>query len=92
MREYKGRDELAYRQIEEQMVIVDPRGGILHTLNEVGCFAWNQMEQGNTTLAGLTEAVVREFEVSEGQARQDLETFLGELESKALLQAEGAGE
>ena len=50
------------------------------------------MEQGNTTLAGLTEAVVREFEVSEGQARQDLETFLGELESKALLQAEGAGE
>ena len=90
MREYKVRADLAFRQIEDQMVIVDPRGGIMHTLNEVGCFAWQQMDEGNTTLAGLIEAVVQQFEVDEGHARQDLQGFLGELEGKELLAPEGS--
>lgn len=87
-KKYLIRQDLAYRQLADQMVIVDPRGGVLHTLTEVGCFTWQQMEKGNHTASGMVTAITSEFEVEEDQAREDLARFLGELESKGLVSAE----
>lgn len=81
----KVRDELAYRQLAHQMVIVDPQGGVLHTLNHVGCFAWQQIEAGNDTMEGLVQAITTEFEVEPHQASADLQSFVDELMHKKLL-------
>lgn len=85
-KKYRIRQDLAYRRLADQMVVVDPRGGVLHTLTEVGCFSWQQMEQGNNTAAGLVSAITAEFEVDQDRARKDLECFLDELVSKELVE------
>jgi len=83
---FKIREELAYRRFADQMVIVAPEGGVLHTLNEVGCFAWQQIEAGNDTLEGLVAELTRQFEVDPQQATGDLQKFLDEMTAKRLLQ------
>lgn len=84
---YRVRQDLAYRQVAEVMVIMDPQGGILHTLNEVGCFVWQRLEQQSDSVEGLVHAVTVEFEVDQQQARADLDSFLAEMTAKDLLQA-----
>ncbi len=87
---YAIREDLAFRKLADQMVIVDPRGGVLHTLTEVGCFAWQQLEQGVDTSAALVAAITTEFEVDDEQAGQDLNQFLQQLQDKELVMvAEG---
>ena len=82
---YEIRDDLAFRQLDDTMVIVDPQGGVLHTLNAVGCFIWDQLSKGAVQRDELVSRIVKEFEVEPAQARGDLETFFAELVAKDLL-------
>ena len=85
MKGFAIREGLAFRQLGDSTVIVDPKTNKIHTLNEVGSFAWSAIESGTTDVDRIVAAMVEAFEVSEGQARKDLEAFLSELREKDLI-------
>ena len=54
------------------------------SLNETGAFLWEQLKTGAEP-ADLTASLVREYEVDEETAEKDVETFLGRLREKGMI-------
>lgn len=55
------------------------------SLNEVGACIWKQLEK-NSSRTEMLQAVLEEFDVSEGRAEADLEEFLQMLQERKLLE------
>jgi len=55
-----------------------PDGSVTHSLEGLGAFIWAHLD-GQTDLAGLTAAIVAEYQVEPATAENDLRTFLGTL-------------
>lgn len=67
--------------------LVDDTGVILHldslqvlTLNETGMFLVERLGEGMSSVQQLITALSEEFEVDEATAREDIESFLDELD------------
>lgn len=67
--------------------LVDDTGVILHldslqvlTLNETGMFLVERLGEGMSSVHQLIAALTEEFEVDEATAREDVESFLNELD------------
>jgi hypothetical protein len=56
----------------------------IFTLNETGAHVWHRLD-GALTLAGISEAVVDSFEVSEEQAWDDLNALVDDLAAAGLI-------
>jgi hypothetical protein len=87
---YKRNQDVVSRNIEGELVIVPIRSGVgdlnsLYTLNPVGSVLWEFMNEGHT-VPEMVQRVCDEFEVSEGQAQPDIETFLDSLMAEKLIQ------
>ena len=71
------------REVADTVVVV-PVGAAtaafpgMITLNSTGAFLWQQLEQSQT-LDSLTAAMVETYEVTEAQARADVQSFLDRL-------------
>lgn len=76
--------ELTVRDIGDETIILSRKGDMLHTLNSVGAFLWRNVD-GRKSLQEILAALIREYEVSEATAREDLLRFFEELEGKGLL-------
>jgi coenzyme PQQ synthesis protein D (PqqD) len=85
--------EVVARKIQGELVIVPIRSGVgelnsLYTLNEVGSVLWEFMNERHT-VGEMVERVCQEFEVTAGQAKQDIDEFLSSLvEEKLVLAAD----
>jgi hypothetical protein len=73
-----------YRIIDGAALVVGAPEGKLRTLNQVGTLIW-QLADGQHTLEEIIERICREFEVDYSRAKQDVEAFVKELESKNML-------
>ncbi len=81
-------EEVVQRELAGETFLVPVRGRLadlqeLFVLNAVGSWLWSRLD-GTNEIDGLARSVAAEFEVDEEQARQDTETFLGELEQAGL--------
>lgn len=56
----------------------------IFSLNEAGIFLWEQLQKPKSR-EELTAALTANFEVSEQQAQQDVETFLLQLQARNLV-------
>lgn len=79
------------RKIEGELIIVPIRSGVgdlnsLYTLNPVGSVLWEFMNEGHT-IPEMVQRVCDEFEVPDGQARQDIELFLDSLLEEKLIES-----
>lgn len=86
----RNRDVVA-RKIEGEIVIVPIRSGVgdlnsLYTLNPVGSVLWDFMNERHT-IAEMVQRVCDEFDVTTGQAQQDIEAFLDSLLAEQLVQS-----
>ena len=79
------RPEVAWRVIEGEAVVVDPRAGITYPLNTVATRCW-EMADGSRPVATIISAVIEEFDAPEEQIKQDVEGFIQDLQSKGLLE------
>ncbi|MGB7845566.1 MAG: PqqD family protein [Candidatus Acidiferrum sp.] len=84
--------EVVSRKIEGELIIVPIRSGVgdlnsLYTLNPVGSVLWEFMNEGHT-VAEMVERICDEFEVTTGQAQQDIEVFLDSLVEEKLVEPE----
>lgn len=82
------RDDLAWRDIDGRVVVVDAADSQLHDLCEVATFYWALMD-GTHTLDDLVAAACEEFDVDPRTARSDLDELVDVLAAKGLLESTG---
>lgn len=81
----RGGEDLIWREIEGQVVVLDGRTWEYISVNETGRALWDLLVQG-TTEDGLVAFLLDNYEVSPETAAADVEAFLATLRDKDLLQ------
>lgn len=81
---FKKNENLAWRNIEGQIFIVDPKRNILHELNPVAARVWELID-GKRTLKETGEQICQEFEVTPEEAEKDILELIEELKEKNLV-------
>jgi hypothetical protein len=56
----------------------------VYTLNETGAFIWEHID-GKRSLSDLIEALVKEFEVDEKTAAEDVFSFISEMKNYLII-------
>ncbi len=75
---------LAWREIDDETVIISPTENVMHELNDTGSFLWKNID-GRRTAAELAALLAAEYEVTPGAALADTEALLQQLVSSKLL-------
>ena len=83
---FRQRPRVAWREIEGEAVLVDPVRGRMVVLNPSGLVLWQALETGQSA-EELVGRLLEEFDVSESEARRDVDAFLGSLNERNLLEA-----
>ncbi len=81
----QSRERFATKQIGEELVLVPIEKSVadmdrMFTLNEVGRFVWENLQEDSTT-EKLLGAVLSEFDIDQETASTDLQQFLSQLET-----------
>ena len=81
--------EFVLRQIAGDNIIVPTGKTVLEfnglvTLNEVGVDIWNML-QNEVTFEEIVQGILKEYDVEESVARQDIREFLDKLEENGIL-------
>jgi hypothetical protein len=77
--------EVIWRQLDNNAVIVSPRSGEVRVLNNVGTVIW-QMLTEQYSVADIVDHLADNYQVTPIQARQDVILFLQELDERDLIQ------
>ena len=75
---------LAWREIDDETVIIAPTENMMHELNDTGSFLWKNID-GRRTAAELAALLAAEYEVTPSAALADTEELLQRLISSKLL-------
>lgn len=81
--------DLIERRVADETFLLPVKGALANTvemfaLSEVGQFIWS-LADGTRGVPELIAEVVREFEVPEDQARNDVSEFVGQLRAYGLV-------
>lgn len=79
------RDGLAWREVGDEVVILDLESSQYLSLNASGAQLWKLIEQP-TTVADLIRALVSEYEIEDEEAERDVFEFLESCRASKLLQ------
>jgi hypothetical protein len=79
---YSRNPDIAFRIIDGEAVLVDPKAGTTFVLNAVGSCVWSVLESAG--IETLVERVCHEFSATADDARSDIESFLLTLVEKRL--------
>lgn len=77
---YRQRPDIVARQIVDEVILVPVRRVLddvesIYTLNEVGARIWELID-GKRRVEEIRDLILAEFEVSQGEAEEDLLTLL----------------
>jgi Coenzyme PQQ synthesis protein D (PqqD) len=75
---------LAWREIDEETVIISPGESVMHELNDTGSFLWRHVD-GRRTAEDLAALLVEQYDVTPETALADTLELLEELSSRKLL-------
>jgi Coenzyme PQQ synthesis protein D (PqqD) len=80
---------LAWREIDEETVIISPGESVMHELNDTGSLVWRNID-GHRNVEELAKLLVEQYEVTQEIALADTLNLLEELSvRKLLLPADG---
>ncbi len=79
----KRNDAVAWRVIEAESLLVDPKTALIYPLNEVASRIWESLD-GETTCTGIVEIIDREFEGDKKAVTAEVSGFIEELLSRNL--------
>jgi hypothetical protein len=77
--------ELAWRVIDDEVVILKIKTTTYYSLDPVGSFIWRKMEDGARSRSEIATAVETEFEVDGATAIGDIEELFADLVREDLL-------
>jgi hypothetical protein len=75
---------LAWREIDDETVIISPNDSVMHELNDTGSFLWKNID-GKKSAAELAELLVENYEVAPETALSDTQSLLEEMSSRKLV-------
>jgi hypothetical protein len=75
---------LAWREIDDETVIISPNDSVMHELNDTGSFLWKNID-GKKSAAELAELLVENYEVTPDIALSDAQALLEEMSSRKLV-------
>ncbi len=90
MQTYRCNDEIAYRVIDEEAVLLNPVDNRIHLLNEVATFVWKLLAEPQS-IDDIVSAVCREFDVDPERARSDIDELRVQMLEKGLIETVGGG-
>ena len=79
-----GSEDVLVRALDGEAVLLDMASGKYFGLNEVGSRVWELIEKGEP-VGTIRAAIVREFEVDDARAGEDLAALVTELEARGLV-------
>jgi hypothetical protein len=77
---------LAWREIDDETIIISPNDSVMHELNDTGSFLWKNID-GKKSAAELAELLVENYDVTPDIALSDTQALLEELASRQLVVA-----
>ena len=81
----------AFRTVDDDGgLVVNPIAHDVTVLNPVGSLIYSMLD-GSHSVQQIVEAVVAQYDVTEDQARQDVDAFLADLRERGMLEAGAAG-
>jgi hypothetical protein len=75
---------LAWREIDDDTIIISPSESVMHELNETGSFLWSRID-GRRSAAELADLLTENFDVAPETALEDTTAILTELSLRKLL-------
>lgn len=82
---FKKNPDVSWQMVEDQAVLIHNKLGEIQVLNDVGSIVWQHLEEG---VDKLVEKITSEYDVSEEEARKDVETFIKELKEVGAILTE----
>jgi len=76
--------DLAWREIDDETVIISPHDSVMHELNDTGSFLWKSID-GKKSAAELAELLVENYQVAPDIALSDAQALLDEMSSRKLV-------
>ena len=76
--------DVAYREIERQILFLRPKDSLLYTLNDTGRFIWHGITK-KKNLTGIINDFSKEFHIPKEQAEKDVSRFISDLEKKKII-------
>lgn len=77
-------DDVLYRQVEAEAILLSISGGTYYSLNETSIFFWEAL-QNQQPLASAVNRIVDEYEVERSQVLTDLQELLQDLSAYGLI-------
>lgn len=78
-------ENIVWRDVDNEVVILDIESGNYFTLDGVGRMIWKHLADGNS-IADTTEAVINEYDVSEENAKSDIEGLIEQLKEEKIIE------
>ena len=75
---------LAWREIDDETVIISPGDSVMHELNDTASFIWKNVD-GKRNCAQIAELLVAEYDVTPELALEDTQALLEQLVTRNLL-------
>lgn len=72
--------------VDDEQVILDTDTGTYYGLNPVGSYLWTLLEEAHT-VEELVSKTATEFDVSKGECRTDVRSFLAEMHEAGLVES-----
>jgi hypothetical protein len=82
-------DDVMFRILGDEAVILNVGSGVYFGLDEVGTRMWQLMSEHGST-EKVIEVMLTEYEVDEEQLRGDLEKLIQQLSEKGLVKTDAA--
>ncbi len=76
--------DLAWREIDDETIIISPHDSVMHELNDTGSFLWKNID-GKKSAAELAELLVENYQVAPDIALSDAQALLEEMSSRKLV-------
>lgn len=84
---FKSSQSVAWRDVNNEIVILNLKSGEYYTLNEVGQLIWKSAMEGKS-IREIKHAILNAFEVTVEQAKNDLHGFLAGMINEGILNEE----
>jgi len=74
------------RDLGDEIVLMSKDGQEIHSFEDSGLLVWEQIRAGKTPCE-ILDSILDEYDVSEDQARSDLEVFFSDLLEKGIAES-----
>lgn len=77
-------EEIVWRNLEGEAVLLNPNSGKYYGLNEVGCSFWEKVD-GKNSLETIIDLLLEEYDVEKQTLQQDINELVRDLEERKII-------